>query len=388
MPASAGHRVSHPSPNWARRSTPSRSPAGRHEWHDSLRLPRVPPSNAWRAAGRRLVNRRAFADHALRADDRTGRRQRPPLDDCQDRFCLDGQRLVDVEPDQLLDAERGVPHGDRVLRTDPRGARLPRSTARRYFTVETADGRIHEYGATNDRASTARRDRRRMAPAPGRSTASATAPATSSIIATPRSGRPAFRIASIRYNSNPANGTSQHHTRSHSSTRTGPTRRSTRASWRRWHCGRSCASSASTSATRARCCAATSSPMSPCSHPAAAAASRRSASAARAEATALRRQASSGRTAQTVSPMSRRFRAPCLRAITCRARPGWNYTDINGDGRQDFLWAGGTDVATSTVRFRLGLGDGAFGSGRQHRHRGPSRHRHPFDANGDGRKDS
>ena len=39
-------------------------------------------------------------------------------------------------------------------------------------------------------------------------------------------------------------------------------------------------------------------------------------------------------------------------------RFGWTYSDINGDGRLDLVWAGGADINASTVRYRLGTGNG------------------------------
>jgi RHS repeat-associated protein len=65
----------------------------------------------------------------------------------------------------------------------------------------------------------------------------------------------------------------------------------------------------------------------------------------------------------------------------------WNVADINGDGRSDYLWAGGTTMSTATIRYRLGLADGAFGPELNSGIPCPSGIGRPFDRNGDGRDD-
>ena len=65
----------------------------------------------------------------------------------------------------------------------------------------------------------------------------------------------------------------------------------------------------------------------------------------------------------------------------------WNMADINGDGRSDYLWAGGTAMSTATIRYRLGLADGAFGPEVNSGIPCPNGIGMPFDRNGDGRDD-
>ena len=65
----------------------------------------------------------------------------------------------------------------------------------------------------------------------------------------------------------------------------------------------------------------------------------------------------------------------------------WNLADIDGDGRNDILWASGTDAASLTIRYRLSVSDRAFGPAVNTGI--PCRYGIgvPFDANGDGRAD-
>lgn len=65
----------------------------------------------------------------------------------------------------------------------------------------------------------------------------------------------------------------------------------------------------------------------------------------------------------------------------------WNIADINGDGRTDYLWAGGSTMASATIRYRLGLADGAFGPEINSGIACPNGIGMPFDRNGDGRDD-
>ena len=65
----------------------------------------------------------------------------------------------------------------------------------------------------------------------------------------------------------------------------------------------------------------------------------------------------------------------------------WNMADINGDGRSDYLWAGGTATTSATIRYRLGLADGAFGPEINSGIACPNGIGMPFDRNGDGRDD-
>jgi RHS repeat-associated protein len=65
----------------------------------------------------------------------------------------------------------------------------------------------------------------------------------------------------------------------------------------------------------------------------------------------------------------------------------WNSADINGDGRADFVWAGGVATSTATIRYRLGLAGGAFGPEINSGIACPHGIGVPFDRNGDGRAD-
>ncbi|NJN40845.1 MAG: VCBS repeat-containing protein, partial [Gammaproteobacteria bacterium] len=65
----------------------------------------------------------------------------------------------------------------------------------------------------------------------------------------------------------------------------------------------------------------------------------------------------------------------------------WNTADINGDGRSDYVWAGGTSLASATIRYRLGLAGGGFGPEVDTSIACPNGIGVPFDRNGDGRDD-
>jgi len=65
----------------------------------------------------------------------------------------------------------------------------------------------------------------------------------------------------------------------------------------------------------------------------------------------------------------------------------WNLVDVNGDGRSDYLWAGGADSASLTVRYRPSLADGAIGAMVDTGLPARSFVGRPFDADGDGRTD-
>jgi len=65
----------------------------------------------------------------------------------------------------------------------------------------------------------------------------------------------------------------------------------------------------------------------------------------------------------------------------------WNLADINGDGRSDYLWAGGTAMSSATIHYRLGLAGGAFGPEVNSGIACPNGIGMPFDRDGDGRDD-
>jgi RHS repeat-associated protein len=65
----------------------------------------------------------------------------------------------------------------------------------------------------------------------------------------------------------------------------------------------------------------------------------------------------------------------------------WSMVDINGDGRGDYVWSGGTSLGSATLRYRLGLASGAFGAEMNTGIACPYGIGSPFDHNGDGRDD-
>ncbi len=65
----------------------------------------------------------------------------------------------------------------------------------------------------------------------------------------------------------------------------------------------------------------------------------------------------------------------------------FNSADINGDGRADVVWAGGSSMAAATIRYRLGVAGGAFGPEVNSGIACPYGIGVPFDGNGDGRTD-
>ena len=65
----------------------------------------------------------------------------------------------------------------------------------------------------------------------------------------------------------------------------------------------------------------------------------------------------------------------------------WTMADINGDGRGDFIWAGGTTAAAMNLRYRLGLAGDTFGPEISTKIATPYGIGTPFDHNGDGRAD-
>ncbi len=65
----------------------------------------------------------------------------------------------------------------------------------------------------------------------------------------------------------------------------------------------------------------------------------------------------------------------------------WNVADINGDGRDDYVWAGGSSINSATIRYRFGLADGAFGPEINTGIACPYGIGTPFDRDGDARAD-
>jgi len=65
----------------------------------------------------------------------------------------------------------------------------------------------------------------------------------------------------------------------------------------------------------------------------------------------------------------------------------WTMADINGDGLGDYIWAGGTTGTMPTLRYRLGLAGGTFGAEINTGIPCPYDIGVPFDHNADGRED-
>jgi len=306
----------------------------------------------------------------------------PPLRTIADRFCLDGQRLVIVNHViyESPDAEyRTEIESFARIRAMPGSNNGPG-----YFTVETADGRIYEYGATADS---------RIDGTPGPSTNGARAWALNRIRDragnvidyryTEESGSNAFRIASIEYNSNPTAGIAASHQvsfhyedRPNNEVDAGyvartPVRQVVRldridmayngAVIRRYDLAYEPALS---SGGRSRLSTLT--------------------------------ECGSGGT-DCLSPTTFEWQDGATGASAVSAfsiqRPGpaaipfgqsWNLADINGDGRNDYVWMGGTQVASSTIRYRLSLAGGNFGPAVDTGIPSPRGIGVPFDANGDG----
>ena len=204
MPQSAARRALPPSPSDGEALTPYRSTSAGHERADAHALARLPPPHARRPARRRLVTsagcRRSRAAPRLlrKTASRRRRRGRPRTASALTASGWSSSAHL------LLPAERGIPHGDRVLRTNPRSAGSS-TNGPAYFVVEGLDGRIYEYGATADSSI----DGRATPPAGGARTwaLNRIRDRSGNVIDyryTEESGSTAFRIATIRYNANPS----------------------------------------------------------------------------------------------------------------------------------------------------------------------------------------
>ncbi len=286
-------------------------------------------------------------------------------------------------------AERGVPHGDRVLRANSRRRTASINNGPAYFVVEGLDGRIYEYGATADSSI----DGRSTAPAGGARTwaLNRMRDRSGNVIDyryTEESGSTAFRIASIRYNANPSRGIAASHEiafayedASEHGGRRRVSRRNARAPGR-------CGSRASTCSTAVKCCVATHSRTSPRFPPAGAAASPRSRNAARGGSDCLAPTTfSNGRTAKPACRAVAAFTASMPATTPYPVSVRWNLADIDGDGRNDYVFAGGTQMSSATIRYRLSRASGAFGPAVNTGIPCPTGIGVPFDANGDGRMD-
>ena len=302
-----------------------------------------------------------------------------------DRFCLDGQRLVIANHVvyETPDAEyRTEIESFARIRATPGSANGPA-----YFTVEAADGRIYEYGATADS---------RIDGTPGPSTNGARAWALNRIRDragnvidfryTEETGSNAYRIASIEYNANPAAGIAASHVvsflyevRPNKELDAGfvagmPVREVMRldrvdvryngAVLRRYDLGYEPALS---TGGRSRL------------------ASLKECGAGGTECVSATTFEWQNGTPGVSAVAAFAAQVPVTAAIP--AGQSWNLADINGDGRDDYLWASGSDSSSATIRYRLSLAGGGFGAAVNSGIPCPKGIGVPFDANGDGRID-
>jgi RHS repeat-associated protein len=309
-----------------------------------------------------------------------------PLRTVADRFCLDGQRLVVVGQ-----ADYQAPGAEyrTEIESFARIRAIPGTSTNgpASFTVEGADGRIYEYGATNDS---------RIDGTPGPSTNGARAWALNQIRDragnvidyryTEESGSTAFRIAGIRYNANPAAGIpASHEVAFIFESRPGPeidagfvvgmpVRQALRldridvlyngALFGRYDLGYQPTPS---SGGRSRLASVTEcgGGGTDCFPPT----------------TFEWQDGGDGVTDATTFP------ALVPAAPLLAAGQAWNVFDIDGDGRDDVLWAGGPEASSATIRYRLSRVVGGFGPAIDSGIPCPHGIGAPFDANGDGRGD-
>ncbi len=303
-----------------------------------------------------------------------------------DRFCLDGQRLV-IANHVVYETPNAEYRTE--IESFARIRAIPGTSKNgpAYFTVEAADGRIYEYGATPDS---------RIDGTPGPSTNGARVWALSRIRDragnvidyryTGESGSTAYRIASIQYNANPAAGVTASHQvsfiyeeRPDSEIDAGyvagmPAHQVMRLDridvlykgsvLRRFDLEYEPALSSGGRRRLASIqeCGAGGSDCFP--------------------ATTFQWQEG---TPGVSAPSQYAMQIPGPAAIL--AGQSWTFADINGDGRSDPLWVGGTDIATATIHYRLSLAGGGLGPAINSGIRCPRGLGVPFDANGDGRAD-
>ena len=302
------------------------------------------------------------------------------------RFCLDGQRLVVVSGTFY-----NQPNAE--YRTEIESFARIRAVAGTidngpaHFVVEGLDGRIYEYGATADSSI----DGRSTAPAGGARTwaLSRMRDRSGNVIDyryTEESASTAFRIASIRYNANPSRGV----TASHEIAFSYATRPSTEVD-AGYHAGMPVRHMMRLSridvlhgAQVLRRYELAYEPM--------------LSSGGRSRLASVKECGAGGSDcfAPTVfkwqdgeagmSPVAA-FTAsmPATTPYPLTAR--WNLADIDGDGRNDYVFAGGTQMSSATIQYRLSRVDGAFGPAVNTGIPCPTGIGMPFDANGDGRMD-
>ena len=303
-----------------------------------------------------------------------------------DRFCLDGQRLVVVNG-VVYEAPNAEYRTEIESFARIRAVAGTSNNGPAHFIVERADGRIYEYGATADSAI----DGRSTAPVGGVRTwaLSRIRDRSGNVIDyryAEESGSTAFRIASIHYNGNPSNGVEASHEvtfaykeRPNREIDSGfiagtPVRQVVRLDridvrykdqvLRSIDLGYESALSPSGRSRLARireCGADGSDCLAPTTF-----------------------EWVDGESGMSV-PAAFSAQLPAQMAVTTGG--AWNLADIDGDGRHDYVFAGGADQAASTIRFRLSLADGAFGPAVNTGIPSPRGIGKPFDANGDGRTD-
>jgi RHS repeat-associated protein len=310
----------------------------------------------------------------------------PPTRTTLDRFCLDGQRLVVVNG-VVYQAPNAEYRTEIESFARIRAVNGPSVNGPAYFIVERADGRIYEYGATADSSI----EGLATPPAGGARTwaLNRIRDRSGNVIDyryTEETGSTAFRIASIRYNSNPSNGVEASHEvtftykeRPNREIDSGfvagmPVRQVVRLDridvrfngevLRSYHLAYEAALSASgrSRLARVRECGPDSSD---CLGP-----------------TNFEwRDGGSGLSAPAA--FSAQFPSP----MSVPAGGIWNLADVNGDGRPDHVFAVGADPSSATIRYRLSLADGTFGPAVNTGIACSSGIGMPFDANGDGRAD-
>ncbi len=328
-------------PGWRSAIHDSNRAASRHERHDAGALARVSPPDQGRTARRRLVDRRPFPDHPLRTDGGSGRCRRSAASDHRGSLLPRRPAPRDRERRHLCNPGCGVPDGNRILRAHSRNTWLEQWTrlfhgrgCGRSRSTSTAPRRI--------RASTERRARQQTQRAPGPSIASATVPASHRFPLYRGTGEHGIPHREHPVQRQPGGGRGGIAPDSHSTTRIVPTTKSTPATSRTCPCARSCGSTASMSPTTARSFVdMTLVTRRPC-RAVAEAASRPSRNVAPAASTACTPRHLNGRTARLASPPSRRSRPSFRGSAAIPAGQSWNLADINGDGRNDYLWVGGT----------------------------------------------
>ena len=290
------------------------------------------------------------------------------------RFCLDGQRLVVVSGGSYTQ-----PNAE--YRTEIESFARIRAVAGSinngpaYFVVEGLDGRIYEYGATADSSI----DGLSTAPAGGARTwaLNRMRDRSGNVVDyryTEESGSTAFRIASIRYNANPSRGVAASHeiafayeTRPSTEVDAGyhagmPVRQVMRLSridvlhggqvLRRYALAYEPALSSggrSRLASIKECGAGGTDCLAP---------------------TVLQWQdGEAGMSA--VAAFTASMPATTPYPVSVR----WNLADIDGDGRNDYVFAGGTQMSSATIHYRLSRARRRVRPGRQHGHSLPHRYR-------------